>query len=76
VTKSVVLPNSRSVSVTPSSTACSTAPISQHGNFKYAPATYNQPIGYLGGIRIDDHHPDFLQVQFGAGSRSRRTPIG
>jgi TonB dependent receptor len=37
-----------------------------YGGAAYAPATYNQPIGYLGGIGSTTTIPISFQVQFGA----------
>jgi len=68
VTKNVVLPNSRSVSVYAEFyNMLNRANFgNNYGNFKYAPATYNQPIGYLGGIGSTTTIPISFQVQFGA----------
>jgi len=37
-----------------------------YGTFAFAPATYNQPTGYLGGIGSTTTIPISFQVQFGA----------
>jgi hypothetical protein len=37
-----------------------------YGTYAFAPATYNQPIGYLGGIGSTTTIPISFQVQFGA----------
>jgi hypothetical protein len=36
-----------------------------YGGNAFAPATYNQPIGYLGGIGSTTTLPISFQVQFG-----------
>ena len=37
-----------------------------YGGNAFAPATYNQPIGYLGGIGSTTTIPISFQMQFGA----------
>lgn len=68
VTKNVTLPNSRTVSIFAEFyNMLNRANFgNSYGNLKYAPATYGQPIGYLGGIGSTTTIPISFQVQFGA----------